>query len=61
MRINCSLHFACTGELDAEKVPFWHFTGDYLKRDVGPANAKAEEVDGKGFCPWQYPEIHEKL
>ncbi|KAG2436640.1 hypothetical protein HXX76_006168 [Chlamydomonas incerta] len=48
------------GELEIEKVPFWEFTGDYLQQSEG-AEAKADEINGKGFCPWQYPDIHEKL
>lgn len=48
------------GELELSKVPFWEFTGDYLKRpreEVAPA----AEINGVGFCPWQYPNMHERL
>lgn len=48
------------GELELTKVPFWEFTGDYLKRpreEVAPA----AEINGVGFCPWQYPDMHERL
>jgi len=50
-----------TGELDVDKVPFWIWNGEYNKLAPLAAGAKAEDVDGKGFCPWQYPDIHEKL
>ena len=48
------------GELEAEKVPFWEWNGSYSKLpERGPA--KEGEVDGKSFCPWQFPSIHESL
>lgn len=48
------------GELDGDAVPFWEWNGAYLNLpNKGPA--KEEEVDGKSFCPWQFPSIHEKL
>ncbi|PNW85958.1 hypothetical protein CHLRE_03g199759v5 [Chlamydomonas reinhardtii] len=48
------------GELEIEKVPFWEFTGDYLQLPQSE-EAKAGDINGKGFAPWQYPDIHEKL
>lgn len=50
-----------TGELPLEKVPFWQFNGKYLLEAERPTGATNEMVDGKEFCPWQYPSIHEKL
>jgi len=47
------------GELDTEKVPFWEFNGEWLK--VPRTEMSDEEglsVNGKGFCPWQYPHLH---
>ena len=45
-----------------EKVPFWQFNGEYLKVHGGQKpGATKDEVDGKGFSPWQYPNIHDKL
>lgn len=48
------------GEPDLEKVPFYVWNGEYDKlpeRGIG----KHEEIEGKGFNPWQYPSIHETL
>lgn len=54
--MNC-LSFA--GELELAKVPFWEFTGDYTKlQEAAPGSAAS--INGKGFCPWQYPEMHER-
>lgn len=41
-------------------MPFWEFTGDYLQLPQSE-EAKAGDINGKGFAPWQYPDIHEKL
>uniref|UniRef100_A0A7S0RQA2 Oxysterol-binding protein n=1 Tax=Chlamydomonas leiostraca TaxID=1034604 RepID=A0A7S0RQA2_9CHLO len=49
------------GELPLDKVPFWQFNGKYLQEAERPTGATKDAVDGKGFCPWQYPTIHEKL
>ena len=48
------------GELDAQTVPFWAWNGEYYKLPPRPINEKHEDVDGKDFSPWQYPEIHQK-
>ena len=48
------------GELEVSQVPFWAWNGAYSKLpERGPA--KEGEVDGKNFCPWQFPAIHESL
>lgn len=43
-----------------EECPQWEFTGEYLELPARP-ECPAEEVQGKGFCPWEFPEIHDKL
>jgi hypothetical protein len=48
------------GELELAKVPFWEFNGEYLKQPQAEVG-QAAEINGKGFCPWQYPDIHERL
>ncbi|EFJ40057.1 oxysterol binding protein [Volvox carteri f. nagariensis] len=48
------------GELELSKVPFWEFTGDYLKLPEAEPGV-ASNINGKGFCPWQYPDMHERL
>ncbi|KAL6758390.1 oxysterol binding protein [Haematococcus lacustris] len=45
------------GELDVAKVPFWQFNGKFMQARL-EGTSGADEVDGKGFCPWQYPDIH---
>lgn len=40
--------------------PQFEFTGDYLKLDDRPASLP-EEVQGAGFSPWCYPELHSLL
>ena len=40
------------------QVPFYQWNGEYLQQPERPADAKKEEVDGKGFSPWQYASIH---
>lgn len=45
-------------EFTAEECPLWEFTGEALKRSPAP-KAPASEIAGKGFSPWQYPELHE--
>lgn len=49
------------GELDVSKVPFWEFTGEYMHKPEGEAGVPAAKINGKSFCPWQFPEIHERL
>lgn len=53
-------HACGAGELATDKVPIFTFTGDYLQRDKA-AEAAAAEINGKGFCPWQFPDIHDRL
>ncbi|GLI60079.1 hypothetical protein VaNZ11_002110 [Volvox africanus] len=48
------------GELELSKVPYWEFTGDYLKLPVAE-HGTASTINGKGFCPWQYPDMHERF
>jgi len=48
------------GEYSNEECPQWHFTGEYLKLEER-GESKVEEVQGAGFCPWQYPDIHAML
>lgn len=50
-----------SGELPLDKVPFWKFNGEYLKQAERPMGGTNEVVNGKEFCPWQYPTLHEKL
>ncbi len=57
----CTRAWRCAGELDLDKVPFWQFNGKYLDLPLAEVNVKHEDVDGREFCPWQYPDIHEKL
>ncbi|KXZ44648.1 hypothetical protein GPECTOR_64g142 [Gonium pectorale] len=45
------------GELELTKVPFWEFTGDYIQRPQAEVG-QAADINGKGFCPWQYPDMH---
>lgn len=47
------------GDAPLDKVPYWEWNGEYDKQPERPMG-KAEEIDGKAFCPWQYPEIHSK-
>lgn len=49
------------GELGLDKVPFWQFNGKYLTLPQTEINKAHEDVDGKAFNPWQYPEIHDQL
>lgn len=56
--VSCRAH---AGELPLETVPFWQFNGKYLSLPVAPVNEVHEDVDGKEFCPWQYPDIHDSL
>lgn len=48
-----------TGELPAEKVPFYSWTGTYEQPSQEVGDAK--QIDGAGFNPWQFPTIHESL
>ena len=50
-----------SGELELEKVPPWEFTGTFLQKEQKAGAVVAAEVDGKGFNPWQFPQIHDKL
>ncbi len=45
------------GECGADECPLFEFTGEWLERDAGPACEPAD-VQGAGFCPWQFPEMH---
>lgn len=49
------------GEASAERVPFWEWNGEYAKAPARPLGASPDDTDGKGFNPWQFPEIHDKL
>lgn len=48
------------GEYAPEECPMFEFTGEYLQL-AEKSESKAEEVQGKGFIPWEYPDMHEKL
>lgn len=48
------------GEYDNEECPQFEFTGEWLTLPQRP-ECPAEEVQGKGFCPWEYPDIHTQL
>ena len=50
---------SASGELDLSKVPFYEFNGEYLQLPEAP-KGEAAKINGAGFCPWQYPELHEK-
>ncbi|EFN59995.1 hypothetical protein CHLNCDRAFT_133152 [Chlorella variabilis] len=49
------------GEYSNEECPQFEFTGEYLKLEQRPPSASEEEVQGEGFVPWSYPDIHAKL
>lgn len=49
------------GELSVDKVPFWKWNGKYDLTEERPGSLHKEDIDGKGFCPWQYPDIHDSL
>ncbi|KAG1665285.1 hypothetical protein FOA52_015862 [Chlamydomonas sp. UWO 241] len=45
------------GDAPLDKVPFWEWNGEHSKLlEAKPGNA--EEIEGKGFCPWQFPDLH---
>lgn len=46
------------GEFSHEECPLYEFTGEYLELESRP-DCSSEEVQGEGFQPWQYPDIHE--
>eukprot|EP00798_Chlamydomonas_sp_ICE-L_P000467 gene467-1873_t len=47
------------GELPHEKVPFYEWTGAYETNTSG--SLSKQDIDGKGFNPWQYADIHDEL
>lgn len=48
------------GEYSNDECPQWQYNGEYMKlSDRPPCDEK--EVQGKGFCPWQFPEMHSML
>ncbi|KAI3429462.1 hypothetical protein D9Q98_005554 [Chlorella vulgaris] len=49
------------GEYSNEECPQFEFTGDYLKLEQRPPSTSEEEVQGAGFVPWCYPDLHPKL
>jgi hypothetical protein len=46
-------------EATLKECPMWEFTGDYYKQPREPASPE-DDVGGKDFSPWQFPEIHDK-
>lgn len=48
------------GEFGNDECPQWEFTGEFLSLDARP-ECPAEEVQGKGFVPWEYADMHPKL
>lgn len=48
------------GEYGNDECPQWEFTGDWLALEPRP-ECPPEEVQGKGFVPWEYPDMHPKL
>lgn len=48
------------GEYGNDECPQFEFTGEYLKLDPRPP-CPAEEVQGAGYSPWTYPELHAML
>ncbi|KAI7842034.1 hypothetical protein COHA_004235 [Chlorella ohadii] len=49
------------GEYSNEECPQFEFTGEYLQQEARPASASEAEVQGAGFSPWCYPDIHPQL
>ncbi|KAK9830605.1 hypothetical protein WJX81_004342 [Elliptochloris bilobata] len=47
------------GEYSPAECPMWEWTGAYLEHQRAPALPADADCVGKGFCPWQFPEIHE--
>ena len=47
------------GEYANDECPQFEFLGNFP--DVVDAPADASEVQGKGFNPWCYPELHAQL
>ena len=48
------------GEPDNVACPQFEFTGEYLK--LGPRqDVDPEEVQGSGFCPWEFPDMHDTI
>jgi len=49
------------GEYSNDECPQYEFTGtEWLVAPPRPP-CPVDEVAGKGFCPWEFPEVHEKL
>lgn len=48
------------GEADNDACPQFEFNGEYLKLGSRP-QVPAEDVQGEGFAPWQYGEMHETI
>ncbi len=48
------------GEASNDECPQFEFNGEYLKQGSRPA-VPAKEVQGEGFAPWQYQEMHETI
>lgn len=49
------------GEYGNDECPQFEFTGDYLSMEARPPSTSEEEVQGEGFVPWCYPDIHPQL
>jgi len=48
------------GEPDNDACPQFEFNGEYLKLGPRPT-VSAEEVQGEGFCPWEFPDMHDTI
>ena len=48
------------GEYSNDECPQWEFTGEWMEVEKRP-KGNADEVQGKAFVPWVYPDMHEKL
>lgn len=48
------------GEYSNDECPQWEFTGEWLTMEPRPESS-VQEVQGKGFSPWQFPDMHPKL
>lgn len=46
----------CMPVLALSQVPYWQWNGEYSQLPERPMCA--QDVAGKGFDPWQYPELH---
>jgi len=49
------------GEPDNSACPQFQFNGEYLKLTARGDVSSAEDVQGEGFNPWQYEEMHETI